>query len=100
MLNSSLNFVQFWDGRAKDLKEQAAGPIENPLEMAFTHKLAVGTLHTLPEYRARFDAVYGKADFGIDEVTDAIAAFEETLITPNAPFDRWLKGDGKALTAQ
>ena len=100
VLNSSLNFVQFWDGRAKDLKEQAAGPIENPLEMAFIHKLAVGTLHTLPEYRARFDAVYGKADFGIDEVTDAIAAFEETLITPNAPFDRWLKGDGKALTAQ
>ena len=100
VLNSSLNFVQFWDGRAKDLKEQAAGPIANPLEMAFTHKLAVETLHTLPEYRARFDAVYGKADFGIDEVTDAIAAFEETLITPNAPFDRWLKGDGKALTAR
>ncbi|WP_305883418.1 cytochrome-c peroxidase [Aeromonas encheleia] len=100
VLNSNLNFVQFWDGRAKDLKEQAAGPIANPLEMAFTHKLAVETLHTLPEYRARFDAVYGKADFGIDEVTDAIAAFEETLITPNAPFDRWLKGDDKALTAR
>ncbi|WP_310597501.1 cytochrome-c peroxidase [Aeromonas aquatica] len=100
VLNSSLNFVQFWDGRAKDLKEQAAGPIANPLEMAFTHKLAVETLHTLPEYRARFDAIYGKPDFGIDEVTDAIAAFEETLVTPNAPFDRWLKGDGKALTAQ
>lgn len=100
VLNSSLNFVQFWDGRAKDLKEQAGGPIANPLEMAFTHKLAVETLHTLPEYRARFDAVYGKADFSIDEVTDAIAAFEETLVTPNAPFDRWLKGDAKALTAQ
>lgn len=100
VLNSSLNFVQFWDGRAKDLKEQAAGPIENPLEMAFSHQLAVDTLHTLPEYRARFDAVYGKGDFGIDEVTDAIAAFEETLVTPNAPFDRWLKGDDKALTAQ
>ncbi|WAF93082.1 cytochrome-c peroxidase [Aeromonas sp. BC14] len=100
VLNSSLNFVQFWDGRAKDLQAQAAGPIENPLEMAFTHKLAVETLHTLPEYRARFSAVYGKADFGIDEVTDAIAAFEETLVTPNAPFDRWLKGDAKALTAQ
>ncbi|MFM4703265.1 cytochrome-c peroxidase [Aeromonas bivalvium] len=100
VLNSSLNFVQFWDGRAKDLKEQAAGPIANPLEMAFSHQLAVDTLHTLPEYRARFDAVYGKGDFGIDEVTDAIAAFEETLVTPNAPFDRWLKGDDKALTAQ
>lgn len=100
VLNSSLNFVQFWDGRAKDLKEQAAGPIANPLEMAFTHKLAVETLHTLPEYRTRFTEVYGKEDFGIDEVTDAIAAFEETLITPNAPFDRWLKGDDKALTAQ
>ena len=60
----------------------------------------INTLHTLPEYRSRFSAVYGKANFGIDEVTDAIAAFEETLVTPNAPFDRWLKGDGKALTAQ
>lgn len=100
VLNSSLNFVQFWDGRAKDLKEQAAGPIANPLEMAFTHNLAVETLHTLPGYRTRFSAVYGKDNFGIDEVTDAIAAFEETLVTPNAPFDRWLKGDSKALTAQ
>lgn len=100
VLNSSLNFVQFWDGRAKDLKEQAAGPIANPLEMAFTHQLAVETLQTLPEYRTRFAEVYGKEAFGIDEVTDAIAAFEETLITPNAPLDRWLKGDDKALTAQ
>lgn len=100
VLNSSLNFVQFWDGRAKDLQAQATGPIENPLEMAFSHKLAVETLRTLPEYRARFNAVYGKAEFDIKEVTDAIAAFEETLVTPNAPFDRWLKGDSKALTAQ
>ncbi|PJG58377.1 cytochrome-c peroxidase [Aeromonas cavernicola] len=100
VLNASLNFVQFWDGRAKDLKEQAAGPIANPLEMAFTHQLAVETLQTMAEYRTRFNTIYGKRDFGIDEVTDAIAAFEETLVTPNAPFDRWLKGDTKALTAQ
>lgn len=100
VLNSSLNMAQFWDGRAQTLQDQAGGPIANPMEMGFTHELAVEVLKSIPQYVDEFNAVYGKTDFGIDEVTDAIAVFEETLITPDAPFDLWLKGDDNALTDQ
>lgn len=98
VLNAELNFVQFWNGRAKDLQEQAAGPIENPKEMAFSHNLATETIGTIPRYREMFKQAYGKKDFTITEVTHAIAEFEKTLRTPNAPFDLWLKGDDNALT--
>ncbi len=100
VLNSSLNVAQFWDGRAKDLKEQAGGPIANPGEMAFTHDLAVDMLRSIPQYVAEFKKVFGNDRLDIDQVTLAIAAFEETLVTPNARFDKWLKGDRKAITAQ
>ncbi len=98
VLNSSLNLAQFWDGRAKDLKEQAGGPIANPGEMAFTHELTVDVLRSIPEYRARFKELFGADKINIDMVTDAIAAFEETLVTPDSRFDKWLKGDKSALT--
>ena len=100
VLNSSLNVAQFWDGRAGDLKAQAAGPIANPGEMGFTHELAVKTLATIPGYVEAFKRVFGTDKITIDEVTKAIAAFEETLVTPNAPFDKWLRGDKNALTEQ
>ena len=97
VLNSSLNMAQFWDGRAKDLKEQAGGPIANPGEMAFTHELAIDLLRSIPQYVQEFKTVFGHNKLTIDEVTGAIAAFEETLVTPNARFDQWLKGDKTAL---
>lgn len=99
VLNSSLNFVQFWDGRAADLKEQAGGPIANPGEMAFTHTLAVDVLQSIPGYVREFKQVYGKDKIDIDMVTTAIAEFEKTLVTPNSRFDRWLLGDKAALNA-
>lgn len=98
VLNSSLNVVQFWDGRAKTLKEQAGGPIANPGEMGFTHNLASDVVRSIPQYRASFKAVYGDDTVSIDHITDALAAFEETLVTPNAPFDRWLKGEKDATS--
>jgi len=98
VLNSSLNVAQFWDGRAADLKEQAAGPIANPGEMAFTHTLAVDPLRSIPQYSEAFARVYGVQQITIDEVTDAIAEFEETLVTPFSRFDRWLLGDTQAMT--
>ncbi|PWW47025.1 cytochrome-c peroxidase [Melaminivora alkalimesophila] len=100
VLNSSLNMAQFWDGRAKDLREQAGGPIANPGEMAFTHDLAVDMLRSIPQYVAEFQKVFGTDKLTIDEVTSAIAAFEETLVTPNARFDKWLKGDKQAINQQ
>jgi len=98
VLNSSMNLAQFWDGRAKDLKEQAGGPIANPGEMGFTHELAVGVLQSIPEYRARFKQLFNSEKIDIGMVTDAIAAFEETLVTPGSRFDKWLKGDKQAIT--
>jgi cytochrome c peroxidase len=98
VLNSSMNLAQFWDGRAKDLKAQAGGPIANPGEMAFSHELAVDVLNSIPAYKAEFKQVFGKDQANIDMVTDAIAAFEETLVTPNSRFDAWLKGDKEAIS--
>jgi cytochrome c peroxidase len=98
VLNSSLNVAQFWDGRAKDLKAQAAGPIANPGEMAFTHELAVSLLQSIPGYTAEFKKVFGSDKVDVDRITEAIAAFEETLATPNSRFDKWLKGNKKALS--
>ena len=100
VLNSSLNIAQFWDGRAKDLKEQAGGPIANPGEMAFTHVLAVEVIASIPQYVDEFTAVFGTPAVNIDQATRAIAAFEETLVTPNSRFDKWLTGDEHALSAR
>lgn len=100
VLNSSFNIAQFWDGRAKDLVEQAGGPIANPGEMASSHELAVEVLNTISGYVTEFADVYGGAPITIDQVTDSIAEFERTLVTPDSRFDQWLKGDEDALTEQ
>jgi len=100
VLNAEYGLAQFWDGRAKDLKEQAGGPIANPGEMGYTHELAVSTVDSMPAYQARFEAIYGKNSVNIDNITDAIAEFEKTLVTPNSPFDLYLQGDQDAITAE
>ncbi len=96
VLNSSLNFVQFWDGRAKDLREQAEGPVANPIEMGATWDGVVKRLKGSDEYAAQFAALYTD---GITKsnVTDAIAVYEEALITPSR-FDKYLRGDPDAIT--
>ena len=98
VLNSSMNIAQFWDGRAADLKEQAGGPIASPMEMAFTHKLTIDVLESIPQYVAEFKLVFGTNSINFDHVTQAIAGFEKTLVTPNSRFDQWLLGNKDALT--
>ena len=100
VFNASYNLAQFWDGRASDLQEQAAGPIVAAKEMASSHAIVLKTLASIPQYQAEFLAVYGVKNIDIDKVTDAIATFEATLVTPNSDFDLWLKGDTTALSAQ
>lgn len=97
VLNSSYNIAQFWDGRAKDLQEQAAGPIANPGEMAFDHTLAVAVVASIPSYVEEFREVFGSPSVDIDRITQAIAEFERSLVTPNSPFDQWLLGDEDAI---
>lgn len=102
VLNSVFNTAQFWDGRAADLKEQAGGPIQNPVEMAITHQHAIEMLQGIPGYAPMFRAAFpgDKDPVTIGNVEKAIAVFEATLITPNAPFDKYLRGDAAALTAE
>ncbi|RXK87903.1 cytochrome-c peroxidase [Chlorobaculum sp. 24CR] len=100
VLNSSMNLAQFWDGRAKDLQEQAGGPIANPGEMGFSHEMVVAELQSIPGYVEEFKKVFGTDKIDIDQVTKAIAAFEETLVTPNSRFDKWLAGDDNAITKE
>lgn len=100
VFNSSLAIAQFWDGRAMDLKEQAGGPIEAGVEMAMPHTLAVDVIQSIPGYVEQFRKVYNSGQVDMDKITDAIAEFERTLVTPNSRFDLWLRGDDKAITAQ
>jgi cytochrome c peroxidase len=97
VFNSSMMIAQFWDGRAADLKQQAGGPIEAGVEMAMPHTLAVNVIQSIPGYVKSFTDVYNSSVVSMDYITDAIAAFEETLVTPNSRFDQWLKGNDKAL---
>nr|WP_305729013.1 cytochrome-c peroxidase [Shewanella sp. NIFS-20-20] len=99
VLNADFMLAQFWDGRAKDLQEQAGGPIANPKEMGFTHELAIDTLSSLPAYRAKFKQIYGSDIINIEMITDAIAEFEKTLVTPNSPFDLYLAGNKAAISS-
>ncbi|TKX29332.1 cytochrome C biogenesis protein CcsA [Campylobacter sp. MIT 12-5580] len=97
--NSVLNTTQFWDGRAKTLADQAKGPIEAEPEMATPAKLAVEKISSLPEYVSEFKKIYGRSGVNFDNIADAIANFERTLITPSR-YDKFLRGDEKALTKE
>lgn len=100
VFNTEKQIAQFWDGRAKTLAEQATGPITNPLEMAMTPELAEGVIRSIPGYRPYFEKAFGSKNPTFSEIAEALAAFETTLTTPNAPFERYLKGDKNALTQQ
>ena len=99
VFNSGFNFRQFWDGRAETLEDQVDGPIHHPAEMATDWPQVVGKLEADSEYAADFASLYAKR---IDSrgIKDAIATFERSLITPDARFDRYLRGDGNALSAE
>lgn len=102
MLNAVFNIAQFWDGRAADLKEQAKGPVQAAVEMNNTPQQVVKTLTSIPTYVERFKAAFpGEKDpVNFDNMARAIEAFEATHLTPDAPFDRYLKGDARALNHQ
>jgi len=83
--NRILSDKQFWDGRAGSLEEQAIGPIENPIEMGFTHEGVVKRLASMPVYAKQFEKIFGSVT--IDAVGKAIAAFERVLVTAPSPYD-------------
>jgi cytochrome c peroxidase len=99
VLNSVYNVAQFWDGRAKDLAEQAKGPVQASVEMNNKPEMVVKTLKSMPEYITLFKKAFpGEKDpVTFDNMAKAIEVFEATLVTPDSPFDRFLKGDAGAL---
>jgi cytochrome c peroxidase len=98
VFNASYNFLQFWDGRAKDLFEQADGPVTNPIEMGSSWEPVIPKIKDDEYYAKAFEELYPE---GITEksIRDAIAEFEKTLITPNSRFDKYLMGEKDAITA-
>ena len=89
--------AQFWDGRDPDLEKQAQGPILAAPEMAATKEHVVSTVTSMPEYVSAFKVAYGDdVEIGYEKITDTIASFERTLVTP-AAFDAYLNGDSKAM---
>ncbi|MFA7004069.1 MAG: cytochrome c peroxidase, partial [Verrucomicrobiia bacterium] len=98
VFNATHAFVQFWDGRAANLQEQAAGPVANPVEMGAKWEDVPAKLKGDKEYVDAFAKLYPE---GITKasITDAIATFEMSLVTVNSRFDQFLLGKADALTA-
>jgi cytochrome c peroxidase len=88
----------FWDGRASTLVEQAKGPIANPIEMGNTHERAVATVMRITGYRRAFTEAFGDGRVDIDRIAEAIAAYEATRLSGNAPYDRYQAGEVEALS--
>jgi cytochrome c peroxidase len=97
VFNAGFNFRQFWDGRASSLEEQAAGPVHNPKEMGSNWQEVIGKLSADKELIALFKAAYPDG-VQAKNIQSAIAEFERSLVTPNAKFDRYLRGEKNALS--
>ena len=102
VFNAVFNVSQFWDGRAEDLKAQAKGPVQAAVEMNNTPAQVEATLNSIPAYVTEFQKAFPneKAAVSFDNVAKTIEAFEATLITPNARFDKFLTGDASAINDQ
>jgi cytochrome c peroxidase len=100
VLNAAFLQEQFWDGRAATLEEQAKGPLVNPVEMAMPDLPAVEKkIQAIAEYPPLFRAAFGDERVTIDRVAQAIASFERTLISVEAPIDRYIAGEETAISA-
>lgn len=98
IINRVFSQEQFWDGRAATLEEQAKGPIANPIEMGFTHELAAERIGSIDGYRKQFKVTFGTEKVSIDRIAKAIAAYERTIMSGNAPYDQYQAGDSTAMS--
>ncbi|MEE4640123.1 MAG: cytochrome c peroxidase [Wenzhouxiangella sp.] len=99
--NSGFSSSQFWDGRSPSLEDQAKGPVANLVEMGMADvETAMDRVRSIPGYQPMFEAAFGKDSMTVDNAARAVAAFERTLVTPNSPYDRYVKGDKNALSKQ
>jgi cytochrome c peroxidase len=98
VINRLYSTVQFWDGRAASLEEQALGPVQNPVEMANTLDGMIANLSKVSGYKPEFKKAFGTEEITPDRVAKAIASFERTLLSANSPFDRFQEGEANAIS--
>ncbi len=97
VINTAYATTLFWDGRAADLEDQAAGPVENPIEMGTKMTVVSKQLNKINEYKKRFQDVFG-GPANKENITKAIAAFERTILSGNSPYDKYQNGDKDAMS--
>jgi len=97
VINRLFSADQFWDGRAADLEAQALGPVQNPIEMGNTLDGMIANVNGLKGYAPLFQAAFGSPEITAERVGQAIATYERTVISGNAPFDRYMAGDKTAM---
>ncbi len=97
VLNTAFQNFQFWDGRAKSLEDQALGPVQNPIEMNMTLDAVVARLNGIKGYKDQFQKIFG-TDVTSDGMAKAIAAYERTIVSGEAPYDRFKAGDKTAMS--
>ncbi len=100
IFNTAYNSIQMWDGRKKSLEDQAMGPMEATVEMNMNTRKLFKWLNSNKEYVKLFAKAYPGEKIGADTVSKALATYERTAISNNSNFDRWVKGDSKAMTPQ
>ena len=100
IIDSAFDTILMWDGRKKDLEDQATGPLEANLEMHIDSVQLFKFLNSVADYRKLFEAAYPGEGINAATLSKAIASFERTIVMNDSPFDKWLAGDAKALTVQ
>ena len=98
VINATYSYLQFWDGRAATLEEQALGPIQNPVEMGSTVEGMVATVQGIADYAPRFAAAFGDPAITAERVAQAIASYERTVLSGNSKWDRFMAGDAAAMS--
>lgn len=99
LINLAWSESYFWDGRAADLEEQAIAPIMSKTEMGMTPQALIERLSKDEDYQSDFQQVFGEEGLSLKTLAMALAAFERTLVSKNAPFDAWVAGNEKAISA-
>jgi len=89
----------FWDGRAATLEDQAKGPLTSAKEMSMSVESALPLLRSMPGYVAAFAQAFPDQPISLDTIACAIASFERTIVSKEAPFDRWVQGDDHAISS-
>lgn len=100
IINTAFNSIQMWDGRKKDLEDQATGPMETDVEMNTDFDQFFPWITTNEGYRMAFEKAYPGEGITKNTIAKAIASFERSVISNHSPFDRWINGDKTAMTPQ